>query len=210
MNVYLHRSIEDSNQYVIDGDESLPDHLKITVMTPDEVRGFYRALKSYVSQLPIPVIPDLDKESDEALAGAYIILRDRKAAKNREAKVTEKNISDAMDRITNEFLTRFEARGSTSIGIAGVGTVSRGKDIKVASTDWKTHYNYQLDRAWAIKEAGGDPTEIFSALHKRLSLEPIEAYMDKHDGQPPPGIEVKTEYKISVRKANSKGEESYE
>lgn len=210
MQVTLHQNRDNPGEYIVDSEKKMDGHRSVLFLELFDIKGIYRALKSYVSQLPIPVIPDLDKEPDEALAGAYMILRDRKAIKNREAKVTEKNISDAMDRITNEFLTRFKDRGSTSIGIAGVGTVSRGKDIKVASTDWKTHYNYQLDRAWAIKEAGGDPTEIFSALHKRLSLEPIEAYMDAHDGQPPPGIEVKTEYKISVRKANSKGEESYE
>jgi len=210
MITYLHKNIENPDDYVVSEDAVLSGHHKITVMEPVELKGFYRAIKSYVAQLPIPAPPDLDKEPDDALAGAYIILRDRKAAKNREAKVTEKNINDAMDRIANTFLARFTDRGSTSIGITGVCTVTRSKSIKIASTDWKTHYNYQLDRAWKIKEDGGDPTEVFSALHKRLSLEPIEAYMDKHDGEPPPGIEVKTEYGISVRKANSKGDESYE
>ena len=210
MQVTLHQSRDNPDDYIVDDEKKLDGHRSILFMEPSELRGIYKALKAYIAQIPIPVPPNLNEETDAALAGAYIILRDRKASKNREAKVVDKNLTDAMDRITSIFLVRFKERGSTSIGVSGVGTVTRGKSIKVASTDWKTHYTYQLGRAKEIEAAGGDPTEIFSALHKRLSIEPIEAYMDLHDGQTPPGIEVKTEYGINVRKSNSKGDENYE
>lgn len=210
MQVALLQSREDPTQYVIDEDKKLGGFRSLLFLELVDIKGVYRAIKSYIAQLPVPEIPDLVNESDDALAGAYIILRDRKAAKNREAKVVAKNIDDAMNRITNEFLNRFTARKSTSIGIDGVGSVSRKKGIDIASTDWKTHYNYLLDRAIELRENGEDATEVFAALHKRLSIEPIEAYMDAHDGATPPGIEVKTKYSISVRKANSKGDEDYE
>ncbi|ETD67178.1 hypothetical protein V757_11660 [Pelistega indica] len=134
--------------------------------------------------------------SPDTLAASYMQFRQAKSgfdAKSAECKQVMNEIEQAM-------LKHMQASGTSSFKVDGVATVTRTVRNNVSCADWSMFFSWLLDRAKTIADAGGDPTQIFSFLQKRVSSTEVEAFMQESD-TPPPFINVLPEYSLSVRTA---------
>jgi len=143
---------------------------------------------------------DWKAPSKEQLALFFIQCRNAKA--KFESKI--KRIEGLMEAVNRELLSRMVTTGEEGFKVAGA-TVSRKKLIKVscAAEGWQQFYTFLLDEAMRIKDSGGDPTQVFSFLHKRISSENVHEYMETHEGMPPPCINVLPEYSVVIRANNA-------
>lgn len=140
---------------------------------------------------------DWTRATDDELARAFQqcdAAKDRMNDKIRKLDVT-------VDDIRSEMLVRMVRRKQEGFRTT-TATVSRTKTMKVscASEAWPLFYKWLVRELVRLVQAGGDPTQIFSYLHKRVTKETIESYMAANDGHVPPGINILPEYTVSVKK----------
>jgi hypothetical protein len=140
---------------------------------------------------------DWTRATDDELVRAF---QQCDAAKDRmNDKV--RTIDATVDDIKSEMLARMVQRKQEGFRTT-TANVSRTKTMKVscASEAWPLFYKWLVRELVRLVQAGADPTQIFSYLHKRVTKETIESYMAANDGHVPPGINILPEYAVSVKK----------
>ena len=90
-------------------------------------------------------------------------------------------------------LKQLDLVGGDNISIKGLGTVMRSRDMKVSSKDWKVF------NVWA---ATNNQMDMFE---RRISRTVLKAYMEEHDDEVPPSLDIIFEKTVNVRRA-PKGE----
>lgn len=131
----------------------------------------------------------------DAITARYLLCRTAIANINKDADTRVATLKAEQERLKGlmlDFLTKTKQKSAPSAS----GTFFRKTTVKPSATDWGTFYD------WIAEQ------KAFHFLHKRISVEAVNTYMEEHKGDDvglPPGIAVVTEYDIGVRVG--KGEE---
>lgn len=133
-----------------------------------------------------PQLPSLDK-----LVQAYKAIGDARTVKRHAWEAEDQQLETGQAQIKAAILQVMNATGATSIR-TDHGTAIRTLKTKPSVADWSAVY------AWIV----ADP-ERFELMEKRVKSTFVKDYMDTHDNQLPPGINVHQEFEISVRRPTS-------
>lgn len=126
----------------------------------------------------------------DALTRAYRNIRDAKAQINREAEAKVAELDEKLAKIEAVMLKILNDGNGEGIRTAS-GTFFRKMDVVPSGQDWAAFY------AW-VKE-----NDAFDALERRIKKTFIVDYMNNHDGEIPPGVNVFRRFKVEVRKNDS-------
>lgn len=135
---------------------------------------------------PAPIAPNMDQ-----VVQAYNAIRDARTAKRRAWEKEDLALEEDMHKLKVHMLATLNNNGAKSIA-TDHGTVCRTEKIRPSAADWGAVY------AWIA----ADP-DRFELLERRLKATFVKEFMDEHEGQIPPGVNVHREFEVSVRRANS-------
>ncbi len=128
-----------------------------------------------------PVI-DLGK-----LTKAHINIRDARAALKKQFDDSDADLKASQERLEAAMLDHLNKHGMESVRTEA-GTFYRQQDIKPSGADWQALYDW-------IKEH-----DAWDALERRIKKTFISEYMEAHQGELPPGVNVHREFVIRVRR----------
>lgn len=117
----------------------------------------------------------------------YVQLRDKKAEIKAEFDKRVSGIDEAMDKIEQFLLGHFNETGQDSAKTA-FGTAYKQKRTSATVADWPLTLGY-------IRE-----NERWDLLEKRVNKKVIEDGVEE-TGEIPPGVNLRTEFVINVRKS---------
>lgn len=144
------------------------------------------------------------KLTDSQLVSALRQLRDRRSELTKKYDEEYAKLTDGLNRIEVELLSRLNERGAESVR-TDQGTFYIQTEVKPSCTDWDQFYIWvdAQRREKAEREAQGLPTimEPMEFFEKRLSSKAVKAYMEMHEGLLPPAVNVMVNRVVRVRKA---------
>lgn len=126
----------------------------------------------------------------EALANAYVKIRNAKQEVQREADAKIAELDAKLETLANAALGHMNAHGIDNIK-TGAGTIYRQEQVKPSISDDKAFYD------WIVANDA-----VADALERRVKVGFVKEFMENHDNLPPPGISVAREYVVRVRKAS--------
>ena len=127
--------------------------------------------------------PLLDK-----MTKAYIRIRDAKAQLKAKYEEEEKALTVQMDAIKHALLEHCKEHGVDSVR-TGSGLFYRSVKTRYWTGDWAAMHAFVMDRG------------LPEFLEKRLNQTAVKAYLEENPEDPPPALNVDSEYTLSVRKA---------
>lgn len=130
-----------------------------------------------------PQLPNLDK-----LAEAFMAIKERRTELKRAWEAEDMQLEAAQSKLKAAMLHVMNVTGGDSVRTSH-GTIIRTLKIKPSAADWSAIYG------WIVENP-----ERFELLEKRVKSTFVSQYMDEHEGQLPPGVNVHQEYEISVRR----------
>jgi hypothetical protein len=122
------------------------------------------------------------------LIKTYVKIRDAKAALIAQFNEQEKRLDADMSVIKAALLDYCKEQGVDSVRTPA-GLVYRTLKTRYWTSDWESMYRFILDN------------ELPEFLEKRLNQGAVKSYLEDHPDQMPPGLNVDSEYTITVRKA---------
>jgi len=122
----------------------------------------------------------------EKAAADYLRLRDAALAIMREAEAKVAEIGQVMDKISSQMLAEMNESNASSIR-TGAGTIIRQEDLKPRATDWDAFYRWIAEN------------DAFEFLERRVTKNAVASYLKDHE-EPPPGVSVLREWKVTVRR----------
>jgi hypothetical protein len=125
---------------------------------------------------------DLDK-----LVAVYVKLRDKKSELQKEFSEKEAEVDAKMDTIKAALLDHCSASGAESVRTAS-GTFYRSVKRKYWTSDWTSMNRFIVDN------------NALDLLEKRLHQTNMRAFLEENPDKLPPGLNVESEYTITVRR----------
>lgn len=123
---------------------------------------------------------------DKVIAGV-VILRDRIDALKKSHKEQLAPLNDQMMKLEAYLQLELNKQGVSSIAAKGVGTAFLQNVTSVTTEDWDATLQW-------IREHN-----LYEFLEKRVSKTVVQDYMESH-GEVPPGINVRTEVEVRIRR----------
>ncbi len=118
---------------------------------------------------------------------AYIRLRDARAKLKSDFDAEDKKLEEQMDAIRNELLSYCKENGVDSVRTEA-GLFYRTVKTRYWTGDWAAMHRFILEKG------------VPGLLEKRLNQSEVKAYIEEFPDQPLPGLNVDSEYSLSVRK----------
>lgn len=130
----------------------------------------------------------LSELKNDQLVAAYVQLRDLRS--QRKAAFDNQDAEDKarQEKIEGILLGRFESEGIESCR-TGAGTAYKAIKTMANVADWDSALGF-------IKEE-----EAWEFLERRISKTAVEQYMEANEGKVPPGINIRRETVINVRRS---------
>lgn len=119
---------------------------------------------------------------------AHIAIRDARRVLAEQFNTRDADLKTKQARLEAEMLRFMQASNMDSVRTEA-GTFYRQEVIKPSGADWEALYKWIKDH------------EAFDALERRIKATFIKDYMDEHDGETPPGVNIHREYVARVRRA---------
>lgn len=126
----------------------------------------------------------------DMIVQAFSAIRDARTAKRQAYEKEDLALEEDQRKLKVLMLELLNATGAKSIATEH-GTVYRTEKIKPSAADWTTIYDWIAENP-----------ERFELLEKRLKSTFVKDFMEEHEGQVPPGVNVHREYEVSVRRPN--------
>lgn len=123
------------------------------------------------------------------LVAAYRKIRDARSAATKAYEAKDAEYKEKLETLETAML-KILLDANTNSMATDAGTFYKTEVIKPAAADWDTFYN------WIIENNALD------ALERRIKVAFVKDYMEQHEGEIPPGLNVYRENKVTVRKAN--------
>lgn len=133
-------------------------------------------------------IADTDPDT---LGKTYSTLRDREVALTASIADELEAIKYAKTAIEHEIRGRLNTQGLQSFKLKSGGNFHIREQTNYSVANLDRLYQHFEDR-----RAEGATTEVYGAFPKRITKDYVKAWMDKNDGEIPPGLDVITERKI--------------
>lgn len=124
----------------------------------------------------------------DKLTKAYIRIRDAKAKLKADFEAEDKALTDQMDIIKRALLDHCKEHGVDSVRTSS-GVFYRTVKTRYWTGDWSAMHAFILEN--------GLP-EFFE---KRLNQTAVKTYLEENPDNPPPALNIDSEYTLSVRKS---------
>lgn len=129
--------------------------------------------------------------SVDKLNRTFLKIRDKRSALKREFDEQDKVLSVQQDRIKAALLKYCKEEGLETVKTES-GTAVRSVRTKYWTSDWASMYDFVMEN--------GVP-EFFT---KSLNQSNVKQFLEDNPDKMPPGLNVESEYVISVRKPKGK------
>lgn len=130
--------------------------------------------------------------TDETLVKVFIKIRDKRSELKRAFELEDTKLKLQQEQITTAMKQRCAAAGHTGYK-TDFGTVYITESIKVSCGDWSVFYD------WVKQTPDG-----LEFLEQRVKSGMVKEYMDKNNGELPPGISIFKELEARVRMPTKK------
>lgn len=124
----------------------------------------------------------------DRFAKAYVKLRDARSAAKKVWEEADLALKLKQERLEVEMLKFLNDHQIESMRTAA-GTVYRQEEIQPSCADWTALY------AWIAEN------DAFDCLERRVKKTFVKEYMEQHNGERPPGVNVMREYVVRVRRS---------
>lgn len=125
------------------------------------------------------------------LVKIYVRIREAKGVKQKAFDAEIKTLDDQMKTIATELKQRAQTEGVNGFKTEH-GTVYMATSLKTSCQDWGIFYDW-------IKA-----NDALDFLERRISSGKVKDFMEAHDGELPPGVNIFKELEARVRKAGEK------
>lgn len=123
----------------------------------------------------------------EKLTRVYLKIRDAKAALSAKFKEEEKQLVEQMNAVKSALLDYCEEQGVDSVRTAE-GLFYRTVKTRYWTSDWEAMHKFVLEN------------DSMDFLEKRLNQSAVKAFLEENPETVPPGLNVDSEYVVTVRK----------
>lgn len=126
--------------------------------------------------------------TEAEIVGLYIALRDRRSARKAAFTLDDEKDKASQEKIEAVLLKRFQANGTSSLAVKGVGTAYTSSRTSASVADKDAFFNFVKDNEeWALADI-------------RASKANIEQYREQHQALPP-GINFSEEITVNIRRS---------
>lgn len=125
------------------------------------------------------------------LAEEYLYFRDLKAKLQKKFEAKEAVLDAELDSISNRLMVLCNEQDASSIKTDN-GTIIRSLKTRYETKDWDSLYEFVLDHSAPY------------LLQKRINESAMKEFLETNPEDFPKGLNIASEYKISVRKPTKK------
>jgi hypothetical protein len=126
----------------------------------------------------------------ERMVKVYLKLREARSELKHKYDEEDGKLKQKQELLEGQFLAFLNSSNVDSFRTS-LGTVYKQENMIPTAADWSAIY------AWIKKH------DAFEFLERRLKKTEVAAYMEEHEGSPPPGVNVMREYEVRIRRGNS-------
>jgi hypothetical protein len=119
---------------------------------------------------------------------AFVKIRDKRSEEKRAWEAKDRELKDQQETLESFLLGTMQTLGAKSVK-TDHGTVYSAIEVTPQASDWDAFY------AWVAEE------NAFEALEKRIKKTFVVAYMEDHDGELPPGVQVFRQHTVTIRRS---------
>ncbi len=128
----------------------------------------------------------------DKLVGAFVRIRDAKAALVKAHEEEVETLDAQMSTIKSALLEHCKATGTESARTTA-GTFFRGTKSRYWTNDWESMGKFIIEH------------QVIDLLEKRVAQGNMKKFLDENPELVPPGLNIDTEYTITVRKEKANG-----
>tara|TARA_R110000796_G_scaffold61633_1_gene142560 strand:- start:1036 stop:1437 length:402 start_codon:yes stop_codon:yes gene_type:complete len=128
-----------------------------------------------------------DKKLAEKLTRVYLKIRDKKAQLSADFKKQEDELTQQLDKIKAALLDYCKEQGAESVKTSE-GIFYRSVRTRYWTSDWEAMHRFVMEH------------EVPEFLEKRLNQTNVRTFLEENPDAVPKGLNVDSEYIISVRK----------
>tara|TARA_R110000803_G_C11900227_1_gene311996 strand:+ start:124 stop:525 length:402 start_codon:yes stop_codon:yes gene_type:complete len=128
-----------------------------------------------------------DKKLAEKLTRVYLKIRDKKAQLSADFKKQEEDLTQQLDKIKAALLDYCKEQGAESVKTSE-GIFYRSVRTRYWTSDWEAMHQFVMEH------------EVPEFLEKRLNQTNVRTFLEENPDAVPKGLNVDSEYIISVRK----------
>ena len=127
----------------------------------------------------------------DKIVKAYLRMRAAKAALKKEYEKAAKEIDEQMNMVEMHLMKGLIGMKVKSMA-ASTGLFYLETIVKAEPEDWPLYRKFVVEN------------DAWDGIHKRVGSGFVSEYMEKHDGEPPPGIKIFREQVVRVRATDEK------
>jgi|TARA_Y100000385_G_scaffold97185_1_gene100563 hypothetical protein len=128
-----------------------------------------------------------DKKLAEKLTRVYLKIRDKKAQLSSDFKRQEEDLNQKLDKVKAALLDYCKEQGLESVKTSE-GLFYRSVKTRYWTSDWEAMHQFVMEH------------EVPEFLEKRLNQTNVKTFLEENPETVPKGLNVDSEYIISVRK----------
>jgi alpha-galactosidase/6-phospho-beta-glucosidase family protein len=128
-----------------------------------------------------------DKKLAEKLTRVYLKIRDKKAQLSSDYKKQEEDLNQKLDKVKAALLDYCKEQGLESVKTSE-GLFYRSVKTRYWTSDWEAMHQFVMEH------------EVPEFLEKRLNQTNVKTFLEENPETVPKGLNVDSEYIISVRK----------
>ena len=128
-----------------------------------------------------------DRKLAEKLTRVYLKIRDKKAQLSADFKKQEEDLTQQLDKIKAALLDYCKEQGAESVKTSE-GIFYRSVRTRYWTSDWEAMHQFVMEH------------EVPEFLEKRLNQTNVRTFLEENPDAVPKGLNVDSEYIISVRK----------
>ena len=127
------------------------------------------------------------KMNAEKLTTVYLKIKDKRSELSAEFKEKDAELSDQLDKVKRALLDYCEEQGVDSVRTTA-GLFYRSARTRYWTSDWSSMHEFILEN------------EVPELLDKRVNQNNMKQYLEENPDQVPKGLNVDSEYIVSVRR----------
>jgi alpha-galactosidase/6-phospho-beta-glucosidase family protein len=128
-----------------------------------------------------------DKKLAEKLTRVYLKIRDKKAQLSSDYKKQEEDLNQKLDKVKAALLDYCKEQGLESVKTSE-GLFYRSVKTRYWTSDWEAMHKFVMEH------------DVPEFLEKRLNQTNVKTFLEENPETVPMGLNVDSEYIISVRK----------
>ena len=128
-----------------------------------------------------------EKLNAEKLTTVYLKIKDKRSELSAEFKEKDAELSEQLDKVKRALLDYCEDQGVDSVRTSA-GLFYRSARTRYWTSDWASMHEFILEN------------EVPELLDKRVNQSNMKQYLEENPDQVPKGLNVDSEYVVSVRR----------